>query len=187
VLVAAAAEAAKKNIELTSFVGFLASGELVFNRIANHLHKQAEAVIGRALQLISSGGNEFIKIVVDFGTPIGVSNCVETTPADSGKIFYAVRGNRPYTSRMIKGVEPKASSKLVVMLLKVGPAYTIVTSYVGDLAPREIADAAFAYRNRPIFASPEEANAFEAEKLADLKESAFFWAKHALVEASLSD
>lgn len=74
---------------------------------------------------------------VDFGFPIGYSECVETSQNDS--IVYLQRHNRANVSRFVLEREPEVSNTVVLILDRVEDSlnYIFRTAYVGNIGARE--------------------------------------------------
>lgn len=105
----------------------------------------------------------------DFDYPIGVSHCIETSKDDSKNIYYKVRGNRPYLSRMIRGVYPPECSFMTVVLRFVNNQYyLLLTAWIGKRSRPELGNIQF---------FDEQENPMDA-----ILDSANFWLSHALID-----
>lgn len=146
-----------------SLLGYLATGEPVYDAIPSHIvdHEGASELIAEALLQITPRENEEVVLrEVDFGKIIGKSLCVPTTDAD--EIVFAKRPKRAGLMRFVKGREPEPSTVLSVVLVRgVEGILTCMTAYVGLLSPMEPTDY--------------EVGSDEREK------SIAFWSTHALV------
>lgn len=162
-------------------LGYMMGGIPVFTVEGSHLHKAAEPFIADAISSITPKG--FVRTVVKFDKPIGVTYCVPVTDKDTFKeevrCFGPDRKPRPYASRIVMGRKPEPTNELTVIAAPMGQAYCLYTTWVGGLAPREVPDLEFAVAN----CKPEDKPQLEK----DLAEAKAFWAEHALTEDALND
>ncbi len=150
-------------------LGFLRSGEEVFDRENSHL-KLSDELIKEVLGRISSEGRSFIEREVEFGEIVGQTICVETKAFD--KIVYARRPKRIGHSKFVLGHSSEFCSSVFVAL-KVGNKwgeYILCTGFVGEKPQPEPWDWKYFSKQK----NPQEAK----EKAID------FWKNHALVWGS---
>jgi len=113
-------------------LGYLQSGEKVYDQSPSHIHENAAPYIREALQKVNSESREKFDAVVDFGKVIGFSNLVVTTEKD--KIVYAQRVNRNGLSRLVKNRKGKPTTTLLIGLKKAEDepnTYLVATSFIG--------------------------------------------------------
>jgi len=148
------------NLDTRPILGRLMSGEEVVDRFDSHSHTDP-GILERALSMIDSRGERFIKREVFMGEPTGYSECVET--ADGDEIVYAYRAGRYGPTRFVKNRQPEPTETVSVILLRDDnddKKMVLITSWAGEMAEPEPWD-----RN----ATPESTN---------------FWSNHALVWGS---
>jgi hypothetical protein len=108
----------------------------------------------------------FISTEVEMGHVVGRSGCVATPPIGlDDQRFFALRVGREKPSRVILDVEGPETTKVVVMAFPSRESrgvYILVTSFVGQLAPKE----------------PWDKN---IRSQSELQESLDFWCSHALI------
>ena len=159
------------------YFGRTQDGAKVYDRLDSHFHAEGGLtpdLLGAALSTINTEGRTFVREVVDFGHPIGKTSCVEIGPDDEVEMVF--RKGRSGRTPMVKNRESQPCSKMMVILLKDdtlkddnNDAYVLITSFVGDDAPREPWDPG---------------NETEEGR----KECEDFWSTHALVyDESLID
>ncbi len=106
----------------------------------------------------------FLARAVDLGRPVGYSGCVESEAVGETKqATFAIRTARRKASRVVVGVKGSIVNTVVILAFQareVTNTYVLVTSYVGDLAPKEPWDT---------LPGPEREASFA------------FWSEHALV------
>lgn len=126
-----------------------------------------EAIIGLS-ELIDKAFKNGKKdsFTYNFNKLIGVSHCVPCPPHSDG-VYFKQRGNRPYLSRMVKGV-PIPTSKLTFVLYPQSDKMILITAWIGDKSYPEVGNI----------------NRFEEEEnpIERMKESVDFWMNHALIE-----
>lgn len=141
-------------------VGWLATGEDVFDRDPSHIHVGiTPEMLQYALSRVRpEAGEERIKRTVDFGRIVGVSNCVQTQ--EGNEIVYARRLHRGGLSRFVKNREPEPTSLLTLTVRRMSNGqYELRTAYIGG----------------PGCVEPWAANSQER-----LRESRSFWSRYAL-------
>ena len=142
-------------------LGYLQSGEKVYDRTPSHIHESAKPYVKEALGKVNSDSREKFDAVVDFGKTIGISSLVLTNEKD--KIVFAQRINRKGLSRLVKGRKGEPISTLLVAFKKLmdeDNAYELRTAYIGTSS-----------KNEPWDPKTEE----------ERKESCAFWNKHAII------
>ncbi len=124
-------------------------------------HPDVTSVIEEAAGLLVLTG-AFCAQDVDMGRPIGLSGCVPATRLGlDDTATFALRVNRPRASRVAVGVEKVPTSRVAFIAAPLPDgSYRLITSWVGELAPKEPGDA-----------SPG----------AEFDQSFEFWSTHALV------
>ena len=135
--------------------------EAIFNEIDN------------ILCLIEQGETN-ISITHDFGFTIGFAHCVKCPPKFQG-VYFSRRGQRPYLSRMVKGVSPQETS-LLTIILRFRPSsntFYIISSWTGSQSKPELGNI----------------NYFEhcQDPMKEIVESAEFWLNHALIDEKQKD
>lgn len=131
----------------------------VVDRRDSHLHNGiGNALLREALQQCDTQGERELKRTLDLGRPLGLCNCVETTPED--EIVYAKRLGRYGHSRFAKDRTPHPTSHFTFVLRKTHHYYKIVTGYLGTSSMPE----------------PFDSRADRASLL--------FWSRHALIWGS---
>lgn len=105
---------------------------LVVNRPASHLHDDLETHLSDFISLIECKNREFITEQIDFGYPVGYTNCVEIS--DTDEIFYAVRNGRKGFSKFVNNRNPELTNSITIVLKKTFDFYTIITAYCGKLS-----------------------------------------------------
>ena len=130
---------------------FGSSDTLLWEQAGSHLeeHEDARPLLGLALQEIQITEEEemtsFLIREVDMGRVIGRTACVPSTEDDV--IEYRVRlkkdGSpaRDYPSRFVVGRDMIPTTKIVVLAFFRDGTWVLITSYLGELAPREPWDA----------------------------------------------
>ena len=150
-----------------AFLGFLGSGESVFDRVDSHLdgHNEVSPILPEALLKIRAGGG-FVEAQVDLDRIVGETQCVATGVSDT--IIFAQRPRRFGLTRFVNNRQPEPCTTVAVVLKKdVAGHYVLITAFIGALAPPEPWDRrAFGFKPDPRRA--------EAESRA-------FWSSHALV------
>jgi hypothetical protein len=150
-----------KNSEALS-LGFLQSGEQVYDRPDSHLneHPVQPRFIKEALSRIDAKQRLFVKETVRFDEIIGDSICVSTLPED--EIVFARRPKRLGLTRFVKNrlAEPTNEVTIILRWDKMKRMYKCLTAYAGGDAPAE----------------PWDSNA--------TSDSQEFWNTHALVWGS---
>jgi len=110
-----------------------------------------------------------ITVTHDFSHVIGVTHCVECPPHHDG-VYFKRRGKRPYLTRMVKGIQPKESSKctIVVRFDSTTGGFVIITAWIGNPSKPELGNI----------------NYFETcnDPLKEVMESAEFWLNHAMID-----
>lgn len=152
------------------FFGRTRDGAKVYDRIDSHFHAEGGLtpdLLAAALSTIDTGGRTFLKEQVDFEHPIGKTTCVEVSPDD--EVVMVFRKGRSGRTPMVKNREAQPCSSMVVILCKDdtlkdddSDAYVLITSYIGDDAPRE----------------PWDPNNENEEACQECEE---YWSSHALV------
>jgi len=122
-------------------LGRLAAGEPVIDRVNSHVKSRAlgRKLLADSLNRVNPRGNAFHLEQVNFGTVVGNSNCVPTSPGD--RIIFAQRpGRRGYT-RFVKGRRPEPCNSVVVIIKAIIEGgqrlYVLVTAFVGKAAQPE--------------------------------------------------
>lgn len=137
-------------------------------------------VIYQHLDLFSDIEGENVIITHDFNRIIGKTTCINTDNIDRSKIYYAIRGNRKYKSRMVRDVEAQYCSSITIVVRRykwecqenVNLLHLhVATSYIGFRAPREFTEIEYK-------SSIGQIDFTEDEK----KEALDFWNHHALIE-----
>lgn len=142
-------------------LGYLHSGEKVYDRSPSHIHESAAPYVQEALLKVNSESREKFDAVIDFGKPIGISSLVITNDQDN--IVFAQRVNRKGLSRLVKGRKGEPISTLLIGLeksTKEDNAYSLRTAYIGTSS-----------KNEPWDTKTEE----------ERKESCVFWNKRAII------
>jgi hypothetical protein len=114
-----------------------------------------------AISRVTLGGRSFVKARVEFGSEIGLSDCVATTEAD--KVVFAQRPGRRGLSRFAVGRHPEPCSSMITILKQREEdpqSYILITAFVGSGSEPE----------------PWDKNASPASRE--------FWSGHALVFGS---
>jgi hypothetical protein len=144
-------------------LGFLESGEKVFDRHNTHIniHPDVKKVLKDALLMIDSQGRDFLNETVDFGEVVGETSCVSITPEDS--IVYAKRKERKGPTKFVMNREPEPTSKVTVILKKNFQDYVLITAWIGDRAEPELWD-------RQLINNPQAREKAET-----------FWNNHAMI------
>lgn len=124
------------------------------------------------------GGN--ISITHEYPNIIGKTTCIDTDSIDNPDIYYAVRDNRKYESKMIRGVKAQDCSCITMIIRKYKWEHRdntdllfvyVVTSYIGYKAPKEYTEILYKRSINKIDFTPQEE-----------EESKTFWSHHALLE-----
>lgn len=99
-----------------------------------------EEVLGQ-LRLPENGG--FLARSEDLGRPVGLSACVPAPRVGMDDVAtFASRINRPRPSRVLVGAEKVPTSEVTLIAAPEGAGvYTLITAWVGPLAPKEPGDA----------------------------------------------
>ncbi len=131
-------------------------------------HPEVSELLAEAIgQLSLPSGGQFLAAEVEMGRVVGRSGCASTKPITSGDLTtFAVRTGRERASRVIAGVEGPETTKVSVLAFASKESerkYVLITSFIGDLAPKEPWDRSL------ISGSAEH------------RESLEFWCRHALV------
>lgn len=138
-------------------LGHTADGAKVFNRHTSHNHVDS-SLLSAAIARASVERRFFTSVTVEFGEPVGYTECVETTDTDD--IVYAVRLNRTGHTRFVTNRQPLPSSKVTLILKQIDQSnndYVLVTAFIGGQA------------------EPEPFDPKATERAWD------YWSKHALV------
>ena len=110
-----------------------------------------------------------ISVTHDFLHTIGVTHCV-TCPPNTKGVYFAHRGNRPYLSRMVRGILPQESSLCTVIIRfnTLTEDFIIISAWIGGASKPELGNI----------------NYFEhcSNPLQEIMESAEFWMNHALIK-----
>lgn len=150
-----------RSLESAPVLGFLSSGEKVFDRPNSHIHDDIDiATLTEALGNIDATGKDFIVESVDLGRTIGKTQCIETSEND--EIVYAQREGRFGLTRFVKNREKKDTSIVTMILKKTPEGFVAITAFAGPKAERE----------------PWDRNLVDPNEKA---ESESFWQNHALV------
>lgn len=132
-------------------------------RVHPEVHGLLQEAVGR-LALPEDG--RFLAVAVEMGRVVGKSGCAETPcvgPDDPA--FFALRVGRDKPSRVTLGVQGPDMTKVVVLAFasrESARTYVLVTSFVGELAPKE----------------PWDRN---IRSQGEFQKSLDFWSSHALV------
>ena len=131
-------------------------------------HPEVSELLAEAIGRLSlPSGGQFLAIEVEMGRVIGRSNCVSTEPINSNELVtFASRTGRERASRVIVGVEGPETTRVSVLAFASKEderKYVLITSFVGELAPKEPWDRSL------ISGSAEH------------QESLDFWCRHALI------
>lgn len=130
-------------------------------------HPEVGGVLAEAIGHLTLPLNgEFLAVAVEMGRVVGRSACVSTAPIlPSASATFALRMGREKPSRVIVGVEGPESTTVVVLAFasKKKDEYVLITSFIGELAPKEPWD-------RSLRPGSKES-----------QESLDFWCCHALV------
>jgi len=111
---------------------YLKSGEIVFDRMNSHIHKEAIPYINQALQQINSLNRTYITEMIDFKKDIGFDQCVKTNNDD--EIIFAKRKGRANYTKYVKNRNPIICQSLTISLIKSEVnqnVYHILTAYIG--------------------------------------------------------
>lgn len=104
-------------------------------------HPEVSGVLAEAIGLITLPRNgEFLAVAVEMGRVVGRSGCVPTEPIrPSSPAMFALRVGRDKPSRVMVGVEGPESTTVVVLafVAKETRTYVLITSFIGELAPKE--------------------------------------------------
>lgn len=150
-----------RRLEKAPVLGFLSSGEKVFDRPNSHIHDDIDSIIlTEALGNIDADGRDFIAESVDLGRTIGKTQCIETSEND--EIIYAHRVGRFGPTRFVKNRDKVDTSTVTIILKKASEGFILVTAFVGPKAERE----------------PWDKNIIDS---AEKSRSESFWQNHALV------
>ncbi|MBI3952719.1 MAG: hypothetical protein HY336_02060 [Candidatus Doudnabacteria bacterium] len=133
-------------------------------------HPEVEGVLAEAIgRLTLPEGGAFCATEIEMGRVVGRSGCVATPPIGlSDPATFALRVGRDKPSRVVTGCEGPETTKVVVLAFASKEdqrTYVLITSFVGELAPKEPWDRSM----RP--GSTEH------------QESLDFWCSHALVHS----
>ena len=142
-------------------LGYLHSGEKVYDRSPSHIHESAAPYVQEALLKVNSESREKFDAVVDFGKVIGISNLVVTTEKDD--IVFAQRVNRDGLSRLVKNRKGEPTTTLLIGLKKAEDdpdAYIVATSFIG---------------------LPSKNEPWDTKTAEERKESCAFWNKRAII------
>lgn len=108
-----------------------------------------------------------LQITYDVGYPVGVSMCIEC-PQNSPHIYFKVRDQRQYQSRMIHGALPQETSHVTIILKPTHYGLNLVTAWAGYPSKPELGN--ISYFEHAL--NPKES----------VIESAEFWLNHALID-----
>ena len=108
-----------------------------------------------------------IQITYNVGYPIGVSMCI-ICPPHSRNVYFKVRDQRKYQSRMVHGALPQETSYVTIILKPNNKGVFLITAWAGYPSKPEIGNLTFFERAL----NPKES----------LIESAEFWLNHALID-----
>lgn len=118
------------------FLGFLASGEPVFDRPNSHLHSGVRELLPEVFAGIF-GSERFMAREYNFSRVVGQTTCVATSSGD--QIVYAQRLKRAGLTRFVKNRQPELSSSAAVILKKddYEDYYILITAFIGKLSGPE--------------------------------------------------
>ncbi|MCI5647393.1 MAG: hypothetical protein MR299_07025 [Bacteroidales bacterium] len=108
-----------------------------------------------------------LQITYNVGYPIGVSMCIEC-PQNSPHVYFKVRDQRQYQSRMIHGALPQETSYVTIILKPTNYGLNLITAWAGFPSKPELGNISYFERAY----NPKEA----------VMESAEFWLNHALID-----
>lgn len=111
--------------------------------------------------------NQDMQIMYDLGYPIGVSMCVDC-PQNSPHVYFKVRDQRQYQSRMLHGALPQETSYVTIILKPTHYGINLITAWAGYSSKPELGNISFFERA----VNPKES----------VIESAEFWLSHALID-----
>ena len=105
-------------------------------------HPEVGELLAEAIGRLSLPiGGAFCAAEVEMGRVVGRSGCVPTTPISRGyPATFALRMGRDKPSRVAVGVEGPETTKVVILAFASKEdqrQYLLVTSFVGELAPKE--------------------------------------------------
>ena len=155
-----------------NFVGTLQNGARVYDREDSHWktgHKNlSHELLKEALSRITlspddENNRDIITKEIDMGRVVGKNSCITVNPTDN--TFMAKRIGRRCLSHVVINKEFEDSTKVIVLLGKNGNDYTLITAYIGCLAPME----------------PGDPRLLETNDTELIEESKKFWSSHALV------
>lgn len=108
-----------------------------------------------------------LQITYNVGYPIGVSMCIEC-PQTSPHVYFKVRDQRQYQSRMIHGALPQETSYVTIILKPTRNGLNLITAWAGYPSKPELGNISyFEHASNPM---------------ESVKESAEFWLNHALID-----
>ena len=108
-----------------------------------------------------------LQITYNVGYPIGVSMCIEC-PQNSPHVYFKVRDQRQYQSRMIHGALPQETSYVTIILKPTRNGLNLITAWAGYPSKPELGNISyFEHASNPM---------------ESVKESAEFWLNHALID-----
>ena len=127
----------RRNNNAMTIVGKTADGAVVVDRSNSHIHDDVILVLKAALLKVRTNGQLFIETEVEFPNIVGTSCCVTTGPED--KIIFAQRPNRRGLTRFVVGRESEPSSKVMIVLKRMGSTmeYILITAFFGAKAELE--------------------------------------------------
>lgn len=108
-----------------------------------------------------------LQITFDVGYSIGVSMCIEC-PSNSPHVYFKVRDQRLYQSRMVHGALPQETSHVTIILKPTHGGLNLITAWAGFPSKPELGN--ISYFERAL--NPKQA----------VMESAEFWLNHALID-----
>lgn len=119
----------------TKLLGYLLSGEPVYDRDKPHFNPIPDSVMGLIKQKIStifSNGRGIIAQEFRFNHVIGKTLCVETSTKD--EIYFAKKYASNEWFRFVKNREPEESKLLTIILCKKKgiDEYVLIHRYIGD-------------------------------------------------------
>lgn len=149
-------------------------GTCIYKPAWFHLHKSIddqvliEALLNNEAS-IDAGyeAKQDLQITYDTGYPVGVSMCIEC-PQNSPHIYFKVRDQRQYQSRMIHGAIPQETSYITFILKPAQHGFNLITAWAGPPSKPELGNISY-FEHTP---NPKEA----------IIESADFWLSHALID-----
>ena len=136
-------------------------------------------IVYHNLDLFENERGKDITITHVFPNIIGKTTCIDTENIENPDIYYAVRGDRKYPSKMIRGVEAQDCSCATMIISRYKWVHEentnllivyVITSYIGQRSPKELTEIEYKRSIGRIDFTPEEE-----------REARSFWSHHALL------